>query len=62
MEKLPKAVQPKVKKALYNISQAETRENAYKAFDHCIERFEPKYPKAMDCLTKDKSSMLAFYD
>jgi transposase-like protein len=62
LEKLPKAVQPKVKEALHNIWQAETREEAYKAFDHCIERFEPKYPKAMACLAKDKSSLLAFYD
>jgi transposase-like protein len=62
LEKLPKAVQPKVKEALHNIWQAETREEADKAFDHCIERFGPKYPKAMDCLYKDKSSMLAFYD
>jgi putative transposase len=62
LEKLPKAVQPKVKEALHNIWQAETREEAYKAFDHCIERFEPKYPKAMECLAKDKSSLLTFYD
>ncbi|SFL09434.1 Transposase (or an inactivated derivative) [Nitrosomonas aestuarii] len=62
MEKLPKAMQPKVKEALHNIWQAETREEAYEAFDHCVERFSPKYPKAMQCLEKDKVSMLAFYD
>ena len=62
MEKLPKAMQPKVKEALHNIWQAETREKAYAAFDNCIERFSPKYPKAMECLAKDKDSMLAFYD
>jgi len=62
LENLPKAVQPKVKEALHNIWQAEIREEAYKAFDHCIERFEPKYPKTMECPAKDKSSMLAFYD
>lgn len=62
LEKLPKAMQPKVKEALHNIWQAETREKAYEAFDHCIERFSPKYPKAMTCLAKDKDSMLAFYD
>jgi putative transposase len=62
LEKLPKSVQPKVKEALHNIWQAETWEEAYKAFDLCIERFEPKYPKAMECPAKDKSSMLAFYD
>ena len=62
LEKLPKAIQPKVKDALHNIWQAETREDAYKAFDNCIERFSPKYPKAMDCLAKDKNSLLVFYD
>jgi len=62
LEKLPKAMQPKVKEALHNIWQAETREKAYQAFDNCIERFSPKYPKAMQCLVKDKDSMLAFYD
>ena len=62
LEKLPKAMQPKVKEALHDIWQAETREEAYKAFEHCIERFNPKYPGAMDCLAKDKASMLAFYD
>ena len=41
---------------------AETREDAYKAFDSCVKRFEAKYPKAMECLVKDKESLLAFYD
>lgn len=27
-----------------------------------VERFSPKYPSAMDCLAKNKDSMLAFYD
>lgn len=62
LEKLPKAMQPKVKQALHEVWQAETREAAYKAFDTCIERFEAKYPKAMTWLAKDKSEMLAFYD
>lgn len=62
LEKLPKAVQPKVKEALHNIWQADTREAAHKAFDSCVKRFETKYPKAMECLQKDKDSMLVFYD
>lgn len=62
LEKLPKSVQPKVKEALHNIWQAETREAALKSFDQCVKRFELKYPKAMECLNKDKDSMLAFYD
>ena len=62
LNKVPKALQPKVKEALHDIWQAETREAAYKAFDTTIKRFEAKYAKAMECLKKDKMSMLAFYD
>ena len=62
LNKVPKSVQPKVKAALHEIWMAETRESAYKAFDRCVRRFEAKYPKAMECLVKDKESLLAFYD
>ncbi len=62
MEKLPKSMQPKVKEVLHNIWGAETRKEAEITFEHCIERFRPKYPNAMDCLAKDKTSLLAFYD
>ena len=62
MNKLPKSVQPKAKEALHDIWMAETREDAYKAFDSAVKRFSDKYPGAMNCLVKDKEQMLAFYD
>lgn len=62
LNKVPKAVQPKVKEALHDIWQAETRDQAYQAFDSTIKRFEAKYARAMECLNKDKAIMLAFYD
>jgi transposase-like protein len=62
LNKLPKSVQPKVKEALHDIWMAETRDNAYKAFDSTVKRFGDKYPGAMNCLVKDKEQMLAFYD
>ena len=62
LNKVPKAVQPKMKEALYDIWQAETRDAAYKAFDNTVKRFESKYSRAIECLNKDKASMLAFYD
>lgn len=62
LEKLPKSMQPKVKSALHDIYLAGKREDAYKAFDDAVERFEAKYPKAMGCLKKDKEELLAFYD
>jgi transposase-like protein len=62
LDKLPKSMQSKVKSALHDIWQAETREDAHQAFDDTLERFDAKYPKAMDCLKKDKEELLAFYD
>lgn len=62
LNKVPKSVQPKIKAALHEIWMAETKENANKAFDNAIERFEVKYAKAMSCLKKDRAEMLAFYN
>ena len=62
LNKLPKSVQPKVKADLHDIWMAETRDEAHKAFDRTVQRFEAKYPKAMACLAKDRDELLAFYD
>jgi transposase-like protein len=43
---LPKAVQPKVKKALQEIWMAEDRASAHKAFDHFVATYQAKYAKA----------------
>lgn len=59
---LPKSVHPKVKDALHEIWMAETRDEAHTAFDRILVRFEAKYPKAMEKLTKDREELLAFYD
>ena len=59
---LPKGVQPKAKKALQEIWMAEDRASARKAFDHFVRSYRPKYPKAVDCLVKDRESLLTFYD
>ena len=59
---LPKSVQAKAKQALHGIWQAETREEAEKAFDLFLTTYEPKYPKAALCLQKDHEELMAFYD
>ena len=51
---LPKLSPPKAKQALYEIWQAETKENAESAFDLFIQSYEAKYPKATLCLQKDR--------
>ena len=47
---------------LHDIWQAETREDAHAAFDLFIDSFEAKYPKAAECLIKDRDELLTFYD
>jgi len=59
---LPKAVQPKAKAALSQIWMAETQAAAVTAFDQFVRAYQAKYPKAVECLTKDREVMLAFFD
>lgn len=59
---LPKSLQAKAKQALHEIWQANTREDAEKAFDLFLKTYEPKYPKAALCLQKDRDELMAFYD
>ncbi|MBV8381838.1 MAG: IS256 family transposase [Planctomycetaceae bacterium] len=62
LDKLPKGSQPKAKRMLHDISQAECRKEAEKAFDLFVATYEAKYPKATECLVKDRAVLLTFYD
>jgi transposase-like protein len=62
LNRLPKSLQGKARRALQNIWMAETRKNAEAAFDTFAEIYGTKYDKAVECLTKDRDVLLAFYD
>jgi putative transposase len=62
LNKLPKSLQAKAKRALHEIWRAETRTDAEAAFDAFVETYGVKYDKAVDCLIKDRQALLAFYD
>ena len=62
IDKLPKSQQEKAKTMLKEIWMSATREDAYKAFDAFITEYDAKYPKATECLMKDKEALLTFYD
>jgi transposase-like protein len=62
LDKLPKRLQPQAKAKLHDIWQAETRAAAEQAFDLFLATYEAKYPKATDCLRKDRDVLLTFYD
>jgi transposase-like protein len=59
---LPKSVQPKAKAALHEIWMAPIKAEAERAFDLFVRTYRQKYPKAVDCLAKDREALLAFYD
>src|SRR5512143_137940 len=62
LDKLPKGSQAKGKGMLHEIYLAETKAGAEKAFDLFVKTYEAKYPKATECLVKDRDVLLAFCD
>ena len=62
LNKLPKSLQKKAKQKLHEIWMAPNKKEAEKNFDTFIETYEAKYPKASECLEKDRDDLLMFYD
>jgi transposase-like protein len=62
LDKLPKGQQPQAKKMLCDIYMSAAKVEAEKAFDLFLKNWEAKYPKATECLVKDRDELLAFYD
>jgi transposase-like protein len=62
LDKLPTSLQAKAKGMLHDQYLAPTREDALKALDLFVNSFGDKYPKAVECLVKDKDDLFAFYD
>jgi putative transposase len=59
---LPATLQSKAKAGLQAIFMAATRAEAIAAFGQFVSVYGAKYPKAVEKLTQDKDSLLAFYD
>jgi len=62
LNKLPKSIQAKAKDKLHQIWMATDKKEAEKNFDAFIETYNAKYPKATECLEKDRDVLLTFYD
>ena len=61
LDKLPQNMQSKAKQALHDIYLAPSRKDAEKASDDFETLCEKKFPKAVECLRKDREELLAFY-
>ena len=62
LDKLPKGQQPAAKSMLHQVWMSATRDDATKAFEKFIEVYGVKWPRAAECLVKDRAELLAFYD
>jgi transposase-like protein len=62
LDKLPKRLQPRAKSHLHEIMRAEDRAAALEELDRFQEEYQAKYPKAVECLTKDVDTLFTFMD
>ncbi len=62
LDKLPKRLQSQAKSMIHDIWMADTRKSAEQALERFCSTFEAKYPKAADCLSRDRDALLTFYD
>ena len=62
LDKLPKRLQPEAKEKLHQIWMAATKADANQAFGLFVDTYQAKYPKATECLEKDRDVLLTFYN
>jgi transposase-like protein len=62
LDKLPKRLQPRAKSHLHEIMRAPDKATALEEVERFQEEYQDKYPKAVDCLTKDQDTLFTFMD
>jgi len=62
LDKLPKSVQPIAKRQIHEMYLAPTRQQALLAYDQFLKDYSARYPKACECLKKDKEVLFTFHD
>ena len=62
LDKLPKSLQGRAKEMLHDMYLAPGRQDALAAYECFLGNYRLKYPRACDCLEKDKDVLFTFYD
>ncbi len=62
LDKRPRRLQPRAKKHLHEIFQAETKEIAQEQVEVFQREYSDRYPKAVASLIKDEEKLLTYYD
>jgi transposase-like protein len=61
LDKLPQSLQGRAKEMLHDIYLAPAQQDALKAYERFLTNYQLKYPKACECLQKDKDTLFSFY-
>lgn len=61
MDKLPASIQPSAHELICQMYMAPKKEEAFQSYNEFLKRYQAKYPKACECLSKDKEVLFAFY-
>ena len=62
LDKMPKGVQTNAKQMIHEIYMSPRKIDGLKAYETFLGTYEAKYPKACQCLKKDKEQLFTFYD
>ena len=62
LDKMAKSVQPDAKQLIHEMYIAPTKEQGLQTLDQFEKLYMAKYPKACECLLKDKERLFTFYD
>jgi len=62
LDMMTKSAQGKAKEMIHAMYMSPTKSEGLRSFDHFLKLYEAKFPKAVDCLRKDKDQLFAFYD
>ena len=62
LDKMSKGVQADAKSLIHEMYMSSTKKEALESFDRFQELYNAKYPKACQCLEKDKDRLFTFYD
>ena len=62
LDKMSKSVQAGANRLIHEMYTAPTKEKGMQVFRDFISIYEKKYPKACECLMKDKDRLFIFYD
>lgn len=62
LDKLPQSLHPQAKGHIHEMYLSPGRAKALKAYEEFLRLYGAKYPKACECLSKDKNVLFTFYD